>query len=88
MFLNLLFGFSEALFGIFTFFVLANRPLFAAPKQCKYTQKHLSAKLEIILKQILFFIAKFRAVCEAYIRKPYCKDRNFSTIPLFFLRCS
>ena len=30
-----------------------NRPLFAAPKQCKSAQKHLSTKLEIKSKQIL-----------------------------------
>ena len=31
----ILFSLFEALFTIFTLFVLANRPLFAATKQCK-----------------------------------------------------
>ncbi|MBQ3237724.1 MAG: hypothetical protein IJA98_01465, partial [Bacteroidaceae bacterium] len=47
------FSLFEALFTIFTLFVLANRPLFAATKQCKSAQKHLSTKLEIKSKQIL-----------------------------------
>ena len=54
-----LFCLFEVLFGIFTLFVLANRPLFAAPKQCKYSQKHFSTKLEIKSKQILIFRCKF-----------------------------
>ena len=49
----ILFSLFEALFTIFTLFVLANRPLFAATKQCKSAQKHLSTKLEIKSKQIL-----------------------------------
>ena len=49
----ILFGLFEALFTIFTLFVLANRPLFAATKQCKSAQKYLSTKLEIKSKQIL-----------------------------------
>ena len=42
----ILFSLFEALFTIFTLFVLANRPLFAATKQCKSAQKYLSTKLE------------------------------------------
>ena len=49
----ILFRLFESLFGIFTFFDLANRPLFAATKQCKSSQKQLSTKLEIKSKQIL-----------------------------------
>ena len=49
----ILFRLFESLFGIFTFFGLANRPLFAATKQCKSPQKRLSTKLEIKSKQIL-----------------------------------
>ena len=49
----ILFSLFEALFTIFTLFVLANRPLFAATKQCKSAQKYLSTKLEIKSKQIL-----------------------------------
>ena len=49
----ILFSLFEALFTIFTLFVLANRPLFTATKQCKSVQKHLSTKLEIKSKQIL-----------------------------------
>ena len=49
----ILFSLFEALFTIFTPFVLANRPLFAATKQCKSAQKYLSTKLEIKSKQIL-----------------------------------
>ena len=49
----ILFRLFESLFGIFTFFGLANRPLFAATKQCKSPQKQLSTKLEIKFKQIL-----------------------------------
>ena len=49
----ILFRLFESLFGIFTFFDLANRPLFAAIKQCKSSQKQLSTKLEIKSKQIL-----------------------------------
>ena len=51
----ILFSLFEALFTIFALFVLANRPLFAATKQCKSAQKHLSTKLEIKSKQILTF---------------------------------
>ena len=51
--LNVTFCLFEALFGTFTLFVLANRPLFAASKQCKSAQKYLSTKLEIKSKQIL-----------------------------------
>ena len=54
----ILFSLFEALFTIFTLFVLANRPLFAATKQCKSAQKHLSTKLEIKSKQILSFSKK------------------------------
>ncbi|MBR3858730.1 MAG: hypothetical protein IKJ18_01760, partial [Bacteroidaceae bacterium] len=50
----ILFSLFEALFTIFTLFVLANRPLFAATKQCKSAQKYLSTKLEIKSKQILY----------------------------------
>ena len=46
-------GLSEALWGIFTLSRLVNRPLFTAPWQRKSIPKHLSAKLKIILKQIL-----------------------------------
>ena len=49
----ILFSLFEALFTIFTLFVLANRPLFAATKLCKSAQKYLSTKLEIKSKQIL-----------------------------------
>ena len=49
----ILFSLFEALFSIFTLFALANRPLFAAFKQCKSSQKHLSTKLEIKSKQLL-----------------------------------
>ena len=49
----ILFSLFETLYTIFTLFVLANRPLFAATKQCKSVQKHLSTKLEIKSKQIL-----------------------------------
>ena len=49
----LLFGLFEALFGIFTLSALANRPLFAAIRECKSAQKHLSNKLEIKFKQTL-----------------------------------
>ena len=49
----ILFSLFEALFTIFTLFVLANRPLFAATKQCKSAQKYLSTKLEIKFKQLL-----------------------------------
>ena len=52
----ILFCLFEALFGIFTLFALANRPLFAAFKQCKSTQNNLSTKLEIKSKQILTFV--------------------------------
>ena len=55
LFLNLLFGLSVGLLGIFALSILANRPLFAAPWQRKSTLKHLSAKLEINLKQILSY---------------------------------
>ena len=53
-----LFCLPEVLFVIFTLFVLANRPLFASPKQSKSAQKHLSAKLEIKSKQILIRVEK------------------------------
>ena len=53
LFYVILFRLFESLFGIFTFFGLANRPLFAATKQCKSSQKQLSTKLEIKSKQIL-----------------------------------
>ena len=43
----MLFSLFEALFGIFTLFDFANRPLFAALKQCKSAQKLLSTKLEL-----------------------------------------
>ena len=43
LFSCLLFGLSEALFGIFTLSVLANRPLFASSRECKSTRKYLSA---------------------------------------------
>ena len=49
----ILFCLFKVLFGIFTLFFLANRPLFAATKQCKSTQKHLSTKLEIKSKHLL-----------------------------------
>ena len=52
-FFVILFCLFEVLFGIFTLFVLANRPPFAASKQCQSAQKHLSTKLEIKSKQIL-----------------------------------
>ena len=48
MYLNPLFGSSEALFGIFIFLVLANRPLFTANQEYKSVQKHHSDKLKII----------------------------------------
>ena len=55
----ILFSLFEVLFGIFTLFVLANRLLFAASKQCKSAQKHLSTKLEIKPKQLLKFTLNF-----------------------------
>ena len=54
----MLFCLFEPLFGIFALFVLANRSLFAVPKQSKSTQKHLSTKLEIKSKQILIAALK------------------------------
>ena len=49
----ILFCLFEVLFGTFSLFVLVNRLLFTASKQCKSAQKHLSTKLEIKSKQIL-----------------------------------
>lgn len=46
MFLNLLFGLSEVLYGIFALSFLANRPLCAANRERKVLQKHLSYKLD------------------------------------------
>ena len=71
MFFILLFGLSEALLGIFVLSILANRPLFAAPWQHKSTQKHLSAKLEIILKQILNATIIF-GVTNIHLSAYYC----------------
>ena len=62
--LNATFCLFEVLFGTFTLFVLANRPLFAASKQCKSAQKRLSTKLEIKSKQIL--TAKIRKNDDMY----------------------
>lgn len=47
MFLNLLFGLSEVLYGIFALSFLANRPLCAANRERKVLQKHLSYKLDL-----------------------------------------
>ena len=58
----ILFSLFEALFTIFTLFVLANRPLFAATKQCKSAQKYLSTKLEIKSIQILRLLLLSRSV--------------------------
>ena len=52
-FKNELFGLFVALFGIFALSILANRPLFAANRVYKATQKALSTKLEIKSKQLL-----------------------------------
>ena len=52
-FKNELFGLFAALFGIFVLSILANRPLFAANREYKTTQKNLSTKLEIKSKQLL-----------------------------------
>ena len=60
----MLFCLFEPLFGIFALFVLANRPLFAVPKQSKSTQKHLSTKLEIKSKQTLTIMIKCRTNCH------------------------
>ena len=53
MFKDMLFGLFEILFGIFSLSILANRPLFAAPREKKPTQKVLSTKTEIKSKQLL-----------------------------------
>ena len=53
MFKDMLFGLFEILFGIFSLSILANRPLFAAPREKKPTQKVLSTKAEIKSKQLL-----------------------------------
>ena len=50
-----LFCLFEVIFDTFALSVLANRPLFAAPRECKSAQKSLSTKLEIKSKQILRF---------------------------------
>ena len=51
--MNELFGLFEVLFGIFALSLFANRPLFAANREYKSTQKLLSTKLEIKSKQLL-----------------------------------
>ena len=58
----ILFSLFETLFTIFTLFGLANRPLFAATKQCKSAQKYLSTKLEIKSIQILRLLPLSRSV--------------------------
>ena len=79
----ILFSLFEALFTIFTLFVLANRPLFAATKQCKSAQKHLSTKLEIKSKQILscsLFVFPFvRPLLPPAVRIFLLAVRNIST---------
>ena len=52
-FKKILFCLFEVLFGIFVLSVLANRPLFAANREYKSTQKVFSTKLEIKFKQLL-----------------------------------
>ena len=49
----MLFGLFESLFGIFLLSILANRPLFAAPREKKSTQKVFLTKAEIKSKQLL-----------------------------------
>ena len=66
----ILFSLFEALFTIFTLFVLANRPLFAATKQCKSAQKHLSTKLEIKSKQILILGTNIDVVQTSHYNYP------------------
>ena len=52
-FKKILFCLFEPLLGIFALSFLANRPLFAANRECKSTQKAFSTKLEIKSKQLL-----------------------------------
>ena len=85
-----LFCLFEVLFGTFALFVLANRPLFAATKQCKSTQKHPSTKLEIKLKQLLKFLQIYLFLLN-YTLRQFLSDEDLyifnallpSVVPLY-----
>ena len=79
----ILFSLFEALFTIFTLFVLANRPLFAATKQCKSAQKHLSTKLEIKSKQILNVFSYVPCFSSSPFLLCFSLARNISSHVLF-----
>ena len=73
MFKDMLFGLFEILFGIFSLSILANRPLFAAPREKKPTQKVLSTKAEIKPKQLLIvFSDVYDGSCHRSIRSFGC----------------
>ena len=77
MFESAFWGLSEVLWGIFTLSRLVNRPLFTALWQRKSIPKHLSAKLKIILKQILSErIAYFLSLLQTIkaVSKPIAMD--------------
>ncbi len=76
-----LFGLFETFFGIFALSFLANRPLFAANREYKSTQKRPSTKLEIKSKQLLTY-SKTRQPHIAVMRCEVQAARHFDGLLL------